>query len=69
MNFTQKMQELDKVLQKIDDNNITLEDAMQEFESGIKLIKECKTYLDNASQKVKILTDESEIDFKERIGE
>lgn len=56
MNFTEKLHEIKKIQDKLEKNDISLEEAMKEFEFGIKLIGECKTTLEEAAQRVSILT-------------
>ena len=60
MNFSEKMTELEKILKKLESENIPLEESLSDFEHGVKLIKECRTFLEDAKQKVTILTDSGE---------
>lgn len=60
MNFSEKMTELEKILRSLEGDSMPLEDALAEFEKGIALIRECRAYLDEAKQKVTILTEEGE---------
>lgn len=57
MNFSEKMDELDKILKKLEGESVPLEDALAEFERGVKLVRECREYLDSAKQKISVLTD------------
>ena len=65
MNFTEKMAELDKIVRNLEGENTSLENALTEFERGISLVKECKLFLEEAKQKVTILTDDGEVPFKD----
>ena len=65
MNFTEKMAELDKIVRNLEGENTSLENALTEFERGITLVKECKLFLEEAKQKVTILTDDGEVPFKD----
>lgn len=58
MNFSEKMTELDKILRKLEGDSLPLEDALSEFEKGIGLVRECRAYLEEAKQKVALLTDD-----------
>ncbi len=69
MNFTEKMAELDKIVRNLEGENTSLENALTEFERGISLVKECKLFLEEAKQKVTILTDDGEVPFKDIKGE
>ena len=63
MNFSEKMTELDKILRKLEGDAIPLEDALSEFEKGIGLVRDCRAYLEEAKQKVALLTDDGEVPF------
>lgn len=63
MNFSEKMSELDRVLRRLEGDAIPLEEALAEFETGVSLIKECRSFLIEAKQKVAILTESGEIPF------
>ena len=41
-----------------------MEEALSEFEKGIALVRECRSYLEEAKQKVALLTDDGEIPFE-----
>ena len=69
MNFTEKMAELDKIVRNLEGENTSLENALTEFERGISLVKECKLFLEEAKQKVTILTDDGEVPIKDIKGE
>jgi len=60
MNFSEKMNELDKILKNLEGEAVSLEDALAEFERGIGLVKECRRYLEEARQKITVLTDDGE---------
>lgn len=47
-----KMNELDKIISSLETDDLTLEDQMKEYEKGIKLIKECRNYLETTEQKI-----------------
>ena len=63
MNFTEKMAELDKIVKKLEGDNTSLEESLAEFERGIALVKECRLFLEEARQKVTVLTEEGEMPF------
>ena len=64
MNFSEKMAELDKILRRLEGDSLPLEEALSEFEKGIGLVRECRSYLEEAKQKVALLTDDGEIPFE-----
>ena len=69
MNFSEKMTELDKILRKLEGDALPLEDALSEFEKGIGLVRDCRAYLEEAKQKVAMLSDDGEIPFEPQKNE
>ena len=69
MNFSEKMAELDKILRKLEGDALPLEDALSEFEKGIGLVRDCRTYLEEAKQKVAMLSDDGEVPFEPQKNE
>ncbi|PIE45432.1 MAG: exodeoxyribonuclease VII small subunit [Gammaproteobacteria bacterium] len=49
--------ELEKILSQLENNDLPLEAAIKQFESGVALIKHCQAILDNTEQKIKGLMD------------
>ena len=54
-NFEQSLTQLNLLVEKMEQGDISLEDALKNFENGINLIRECQTTLNEAEQKVQIL--------------
>lgn len=57
--FEANMQELAAIVEQIEGGELSLEEAMQQFEKGVKLTKECHVALQTAEQKVKILLEQA----------
>lgn len=53
--FEQCMAELDGVVRRLEAGNITLDESLLAFESGIKLTRECEQLLTEAKGKVEKL--------------
>ncbi len=62
--FEENMTELEKIVTALENADAPLDECIQLFEKGVKLSNECAKMLDAAQQKVKILTDNGEEDFK-----
>ncbi len=45
--------ELEQILTQLENNQLPLEEAIKQFESGVSLIKHCQEILDKTEQKVK----------------
>lgn len=58
VNFEKSLEKLETIVQHMESGDISLDDALKQFEQGIKLIRQCQTTLEQAEQKVSILLDE-----------
>ena len=59
LNFEEALGELERLVNLMEEGELSLEDSMKAFEKGIKLTRECQTALQKAEQKVQILLDEN----------
>ena len=57
VNFEVSLKKLEKIIEKLEDGDISLEDSVKSFEEGIGLVKECQKQLSQAELKVKKLLD------------
>lgn len=53
--FESSMQELESIVNKMEQGELPLEDALKQFERGIQLIRQSQKTLQEAEQKVQIL--------------
>ncbi len=53
--FEESLAQLEEIATKLESGNLGLEEAIKEFEKGIKLSKECSEKLDEAEKKINIL--------------
>jgi exodeoxyribonuclease VII small subunit len=54
------LEELEALVARLETGDLSLEQALQEFERGVKLTRECQTALKEAEQKVEILLKKTE---------
>lgn len=54
-NFETKMEELEKIVGELEKGDLSLEDSLKKFESGIKISKECNKLLEDAEQRITII--------------
>ena len=52
INFEQSLSELESISKKLESDDITLDEALELFEKGLKLSKECSDLLSAAKQKI-----------------
>ena len=65
IDFESSLKELESIVDKLEDENINLEDSVKSFEKGINLVKECQKELQSAELNIKQLLDDgstSELD-------
>ncbi|MBR5227897.1 MAG: exodeoxyribonuclease VII small subunit [Clostridia bacterium] len=53
--FEESIKELEQTVQSLEKGDLTLEQALEAFEKGIALSKECNEKLDLAEKKINIL--------------
>ena len=58
IDFESSLKELESIVAKLEDENISLEDSVQSFEVGVNLVKECQKQLQKAELKIKKLLDD-----------
>ncbi len=59
IDFEGALEELEALVEKMEDGNISLEESLKYFERGIALTRTCQKALAEAEQKVKILLEKN----------
>lgn len=59
INFESALNELENLISKMESGQLSLQDSLQSFESGIALSRACQESLKEAEQKVQILVDKN----------
>lgn len=54
--FEESLKKLEQASENLKKDNISLEDAMKNFQEGIKYYKECSEILESAKQKIETYT-------------
>ncbi len=54
--FEESVAELQQIVSRLEDGSLPLEDSMSQFERGISLLKNCYQVLEQAEQRIEILT-------------
>ncbi|MED6333483.1 MAG: exodeoxyribonuclease VII small subunit [Pseudomonadota bacterium] len=69
--FEQALQDLEELVTAMEEGELTLEESLKAFETGVKLTRECQSALKKAEQKVQVLMndngDTQELEFKEEL--
>lgn len=56
--FEASLEELEKIVERMESGDQSLEDSLKDFERGVTLTRACQTMLKNAEQKVEKLVQE-----------
>ena len=58
IDFESSLNELESIVEKLEEENINLEDSVKSFEEGVKLVKQCQKQLQDEELKIKKLLDD-----------
>lgn len=58
MNFETAYSKLEEIVKKLEGQNVSLEESIALFNSGIELSKKCLKFLNESKGKIQLLTDE-----------
>ncbi len=66
VDFESSLKELEKIVRELESGEVNLDQSLKKFEQGIELYRKCRTTLETAEKKIKILSDSlKELDYKE----
>lgn len=60
LDFEEALARLEEVVKELEDGGLSLEKSLELFEEGVKLVKFCKTELDQAERKIEIVLKKDE---------
>ena len=61
VSFEQAMNDLEQILELLEKGELTLEESIEKFEHGVKLIKSCQTNLLQAEKKIRVVVEKNSI--------
>jgi exodeoxyribonuclease VII small subunit len=56
--FEQAISELEAIVNRLDSGDLSLEQMLEDFETGVRLVKDCQRYLAQAQKRVEMLVSE-----------
>ena len=56
IHFEHSIAQLDDIVMQLEKGELSLEESLQQFEKGISLARTCQTILNQAEQKIEILS-------------
>ena len=67
MTFEQAMLELEQITKQLESGEIPLDDSLKLFEKGVELTRFCSGALEDAQQKIAILTKDNQGNIKAKL--
>ena len=58
--FEEALKQLEKIVTDVEEGKIGLEQAIEKYEQGMKLIQHCRTILDTAEKRIETITKQAE---------
>ena len=67
LNFESTLSEVEKIIESLEEGNLSLEDSIKAYEKGISLTKACQKMLSDAELKIKKLssTEGEDVSFED----
>lgn len=66
LSFEEAIKELTDIVGKIEQGEIPLQDSLEQYEKGMALIKQCRTILQKAEERIEKITKEEETEDSDR---
>jgi exodeoxyribonuclease VII small subunit len=60
--FEESLKKLEKIVEKLEDGNVNLDDSIKSFEEGVVLVKECQKQLSEAEIKIQTLLEDGNVE-------
>lgn len=57
LNFEDAIEQIQEIARRFDEGELGLDESLEQFETGVRLLRECHARLDRAEQRIKMLTD------------
>ncbi|EOD01726.1 exodeoxyribonuclease VII small subunit [Caldisalinibacter kiritimatiensis] len=65
VDFESAIKELEKIVNNLENGELTLEESFKEFQRGVELYKYCNDFINNVEGKVKLLLENETGEVKE----
>ena len=64
MSFSGDMERLKAIIGEFETHDLSMEDSLSLFEEGVRLIKDCREYLDSSKRRVTELSGGQEVELR-----
>ena len=58
--FENSLGELEKIVRQLEDGDLSLEESLELFETGVRLSRECRERLNQAERRIEILSEDAD---------
>ena len=58
LSFEKALERLEKIVERLDDDSLSLEESLELYEEGVKLSKQCSETLEDAELKIQKVNEE-----------
>jgi len=58
--FAEAIEQLERIVDEIEAGKVSLEESIEKYAEGIKLVKQCQAILDQAEKKIQLLAEGAE---------
>jgi len=58
--FEQSLNDLEKIVKKLEDGDLPLEESLKLFEEGVRLSRECRERLTSAERRIEVLMQDAD---------
>jgi exodeoxyribonuclease VII small subunit len=55
LTFEQALEQLEQIVAEIEQGKVSLEDSIEKYAQGVRLIKQCRSIMDSAEKKIQLL--------------
>ena len=62
MDIESTLEQLEKIVTQMEEENLNLEDSLKSYEKGVSLVKEAQESLNKIEKKIQILSENNELD-------
>jgi len=62
--YEEQLEKLERIVDKLDNGELSLMDSMKDYEEGIKLCNKLYKTLNEAEGKIKIISEDTEVNFE-----
>jgi exodeoxyribonuclease VII small subunit len=56
LDFEQALSELEAIVERMEQGELSLDASLQAYEDGVKYVRECQSFLDQAEQKIQLIS-------------